>query len=54
MTRLTLSLALLTFLFWGGHLLYYFRVQIYKWVDNRVSYEPAVERLRAWFRQGRR
>ncbi|WP_428376114.1 hypothetical protein [Lichenicoccus sp.] len=54
MSRLTLCLVLLTVLFWGAHLVVYFRSMIIAWVDNRVPYEPAVARLRLLFRKGRR
>ncbi len=54
MSALNICLVLLTFAFWGGNLAYYFRGQIYRWLDNRVRHEPLTDRVRLWFSPGQK
>lgn len=54
MTKLDICLMLLNLLFWGGNLAFYFRVPIFRWLDNRIHYEPAVDRVRAWLSPARK
>ncbi len=51
---LNISLVVLTLLFWVGNFTYYFRVPIYRWLDNRIQHEPITDRLRLWFSPGRK
>ena len=54
MSTLNICLVLLVALFWGGSVGYYFRVGIYRWLDNRIAHEPVTDRLRALFRPDQR
>ena len=54
MSTLDICLMLLTFMFWGGNVVFYFRRPIFRWLDNRIHYEPLAGRLRAAIRQGRK
>jgi hypothetical protein len=54
MSTLEVSLVLLTTVFWVGNVVYYFRIPIYEWLDNRVQHEPVTDRLRILLRKGRR
>ena len=54
MSTLDICLMMLTFLFWGGNIIYYFRRPIYQWLDNRIPHESMTGRLRDAFRPGRK
>ena len=54
MSTLDICLMLLTFMFWGGNVAFYFRRQIFHWLDNCIPHEPLTGRLRAAIRTGRK
>ena len=54
MSDLDIGLVVLNVVFWGGNVIYYFRLPIYHWLDGRIHYEPVTDRLRALFRSGRK
>jgi len=54
MKLLDVCLIILTVFFWAGMFVYYFRVQIYRWVDRNIKHEPLTDRLRGLVKQGRK
>ena len=54
MSTLEVSLVLLTAVFWIGNVVYYFRIPIFEWFDNRIQHEPVTDRIRALFRKARK